>query len=298
MRRISRPYFIALVVCLPFVANGQEKQRFASLDEALQAGAILNGRQGPRNVNWIEGGARFSYTDRDQRTNLPVIRAYDPRTGSDTVLFTPAGFTFPGTTQPFAYDGFQWTQDSKHLVFSTNFQPLYRRSGIADIYVYSLANRRMQLATKGARTGELSPNGAMLGFERDGDMYVTTLATQQEKRLTRDATEHVYNGHFDWVYEEEFGLAQAWKWSPDSRYIAYWQLNDSAEPEFQLTDYAGVHPKWEKLRYPKVGDQNATVRIGVVNVATGQNTWLDTGERGEFYIPTGCHVYDADANRC
>ena len=144
----------------------------------------------------------------------------------------------------------------------------------------------MQLATKGARTGELSPNGAMLGFERDGDMYVTTLATQQpSSRLTRDATEHVYNGHFDWVYEEEFGLAQAWKWSPDSRYIAYWQLNDSAEPEFQLTDYAGVHPKWEKVVYPKVGDQNAKVRIGVVNVATGQNTWLDTGETGEFYIP-------------
>jgi dipeptidyl-peptidase-4 len=285
MKRISRPYFLALVVCLPFVANAQEKQRFASLDEALQASSILNGRQGPRNVNWIEGGARFSYTDRDQRTGLPVIRAYDPRTGSDTVLFTPGGLTFPGTNQAFAYDGFQWTQDSKHLVFSTNFQPLYRRSGIADIYVYSLADRRMQLATKGARTGELSPNGAMLGFERNGDMYVTTLATQQEKRLTSDATEHVYNGHFDWVYEEEFGIAQAWKWSPDSRYIAYWQLDDSAEPEFQLTDYSNVHPTWEKLRYPKVGDANATVRIGVVNVSTGKNTWLDTGERGEFYIP-------------
>ena len=67
MRRISRSYFIALVVCLPYVANAQEKQRFANLDEALQAGGILNGRQGPRNVNWIEGGARFSYLDRDRR---------------------------------------------------------------------------------------------------------------------------------------------------------------------------------------------------------------------------------------
>ena len=221
MKRISRSYFIALVVCLPFIAGAQEKQRFANMDEPLQAGAILNGRQGPRNVNWIEGGARFSYTDRDA-SGTPVIRAYDPRTGKDTVLFAPTGLTFPGTNQPFAYNGFQWTQDSKHLVFATNFQPLYRRSGIADIYVYSLANRSMQLATKGARTGELSPNGAMLGFERDGDMYVTTLATKQEKRLTRDASEHVYNGHFDWVYEEEFGFAQAWKWAPDSRYLAYW----------------------------------------------------------------------------
>jgi dipeptidyl-peptidase 4 len=125
----------------------------------------------------------------------------------------------------------------------------------------------------------------MLGFERDGDIYVTNLSTHQEKRLTRDASEHVYNGHFDWVYEEEFGLAQAWKWSPDSRYIAYWQLNDSAEPVVQISDYSGLHQEWETLRIPQVGDSNATVRIGVVNVASGANTWLDVGEKGEFYIP-------------
>jgi len=255
------------------------------MDEALQAGAILRGRQGPQNVNWIEGGARFSYTDRDARTGTPLIRAYDPPTGKDTVLFTTTGVTVPGTNQPFTYDGFEWAADSKHLVFQTNFRPIYRRSGISDYYIYSLAGRSMQLATKDARTGELSPNGAMLGFERNGDMYVTTLANHQEKRLTRDASEHVYNGHFDWVYEEEFGLAQAWKWSSDSRYIAYWQLNDSAEPEIQISDYSGLHQEWEKLRIPQVGDSNATVRIAVVNVATGQNTWLNTGERGEFYIP-------------
>ncbi len=285
MKKLSRVYFVALVICLPLVASAQEKQRFATMDEAFQASGILIGRQGPRNVNWIEGGKRFSYTDRDSRTGAPVIRAYDPPTGKDTVLFTSSGLTFPGTTQPFSYDSFQWAQDSKHLVFQSNFRPIFRRSGISDFYIYSLADRSMQLATKGARTGELSPSGAMLGFERDGDIYVTNLSTHQEKRLTRDASEHVYNGHFDWVYEEEFGMAQAWKWSPDSRYIAYWQLNDSAEPEIQLSDYSGLHQEWERLRIPQVGDTNATVRIGVVNISTGKNAWLDTGEKGEFYVP-------------
>src|SRR5438128_1277383 len=285
MKKLSRLYFVALVICLPLVAPAQEKQRFATMDEAFQASGILIGRQGPRNVNWIEGGKRFSYTDRDSRTGAPVIRAYDPPTGKDTVLFTSSGLTFPGTSQPFSYDSFEWAQDSKHLVFQSNFQPIFRRSGISDFYIYSLADRSLQLATKGARTSELSPSGALLGFERDGDIYVTNLSTHQEKRLTRDASEHVYNGHFDWVYEEEFGMAQAWKWSPDSRYIAYWQLNDSAEPDIQLSDYSGLHQEWEKLRIPQVGDTNATVRIGVVNISTGKNTWLDTGEKGEFYLP-------------
>ena len=285
MQKISRLYFVALAIVVPYIAGAQEKQRFASMDEALQASAILYGRQGPRDVNWIEGGKRYSYIDRDARTGSPVIRAFDPATGADALLFAGAGLTLPGTNQPFAYDSFEWAQDSKHLVFQSNFQPIFRRSGISDFYIYSLGDHSMQLATKGARTGELSPNGAMLGFERDGDIYVTTLATHQEKRLTNDASEHVYNGHFDWVYEEEFGFAQAWKWSPDSRYIAFWQLNDSAEPVIQISDYSGLHQEWETLRIPQVGDSNATVRIGVVNVTSGEKTWLDVGEKGEFYIP-------------
>src|SRR5205814_8578237 len=115
--------------------------------------------------------------DRDPATNAHVIRAYDPPTCQSTLLFTTAVVTVPGTNQPFTYDSFQWAQDSKHLVFQTNFQPIYRRSGISDFYIYSLADRSLKLATKGARTGGLSPNGATLGFERDGDLYVTTLSS-------------------------------------------------------------------------------------------------------------------------
>src|SRR5256714_5433269 len=284
MNRTIRQTLIMLVVW-PLTAGAQEKQRFASIDEALQASGILAGRQGPRDVNWIENGRRFSYTDRDPATNAPIIRAYDPATGQSTVLFTTTGVTLPGTNQPFTYDSFQWAEDSKHLVFQTNFQQLFRRSGISDFYIYSLADKSMKLATKGARTAELSPNGVLLGFERGGDMYVSNLSTQQEKRLTRDSSAHVFNGHFDWVYEEEFGLAQAWKWSPDSRYIAYWQLNDSAEPIIQISDYSRAHQDWDRIPIPQVGDSNATVRIGVLNVATGQNVWLDPGEKGEYYIP-------------
>ena len=285
MRRTTRACFVALVICLPLISGAQEKKRFANLDEALQAGAVLSGRQGPQGVNWIEGGRRYSYTGRDPQTNAPAILAYDPASGNTATLLNTSGLTFPGTNDPFSYDSFQWAQDSKHLVFQANFQQIFRHSGHSNFYVYSLADRSLKIATEGARTAQLSPNGAMLGFERDGDMYVTDLSTHAEKRLTSDASEHVYNGHFDWVYEEEFGLAQAWKWSPDSRYISYWQLNDSAEPEIQLSDYSRMHQEWEKIRIPQPGDSNATVRIGVVNVTTGTNTWLDTGERGDFYIP-------------
>jgi dipeptidyl-peptidase-4 len=276
---------LALVLVFPVAANAQQRQRFATLEEALAASGALNGRSGPRSVNWIDDGARFSFIDREAATNREVIKGYDPATGRDTVLFTAEGLTFPGTADPFTYRSFGWARDSKHLVFQTNFKPLFRNSGIADFYVYSLSDRRLQLATRGARTGELSPNGALLGFEKGGNIYVADLSTKQEKQLTSDATESVYNGHFDWVYEEEFGLAQAWKWSPDTRRIAYWQLDESAEPVAQFSDLSGAHPTWMKIRVPFVGDPNPKVRIGVVDVRSGRNLWLDTGEQGDFYIP-------------
>lgn len=285
-RTRTRPVrlLLAVALLLPAALPAQEKQRFASLEQALQSGGAMNGRNGPRSVNWIDGGERFSYLDRDA-AGREVLKAYDPATGRDTLLFTAEGMTFPGDTAHFEYDSFQWARDSRHLVFQTHFEPIFRRSGRADYYVYSLANRSLQLAARGAGTAQLSPNGAMLGFERNGDMYVTDMATRAERRLTSDGTRQVYNGRFDWVYEEEFGLAQAWSWSRDSRFIAFWQVDESAEPIYQISDLSGWHPKYDSIAYPLVGDPNPKVRIGVADVRTGRKIWLDTGETGDFYIP-------------
>ena len=272
------------LLAVPVVGRAQEKQRFANRLDALRASGALAGQSGPRGLTWIEGGKRYSYTDRSA-DGKEEIRAYDPATDRDTLVFSAAGLTFPNSDEAFTYRSFQWAHDFRHLVFQTNFKPLYRRSGTADFYVYSLADHSLRLAASGARTGELSPDGTMLGYERDGDMYVSDLSTGTERRLTDDATEHVYNGHFDWVYEEEFGMAQAWNWSPDSRHLAYWHLDESPEPSIQLTDYSGTHPEWTRIRIPQPGDSNAIVRVGVADVKTGRRVWLDPQLTGEYYIP-------------
>src|SRR5205807_620411 len=101
--------------------------------------------------------------------------AADPAFPSASRLPDPARPS-AGGTEPFAYQSFQWAQDSKHLVFQTHFQPLYRRSGTSDYYVYGLADRALTLAARGARTAELSPGGTLMGYERDGDMFVYDLA--------------------------------------------------------------------------------------------------------------------------
>jgi dipeptidyl-peptidase-4 len=278
-----RLLFAALFVAVSQVQG--QKQRLGSLAEAQQITGVLSGRGGPRRVVWLDGGARFSFIGTNAQTRRPEIRTYDPGSGRDTLLFTSQGLTLPGSTQPFDYTSFQFSRDSKHLVFQTNFQPIYRRSGTSDFYVYSLEPKTLQLAGKGARTAELSPDGTLLGEERGGDLYVVDVATRQEKRLTSDATESVYNGHFDWVYEEEFGLAQAWSWSPDSRRIAFWQIDESKEPVVQLTDFSGRHETWDRIRIPQPGDSNPAAKIGVVDAKSGKRTWLVPNVQGEYYVP-------------
>ncbi|MFU8860234.1 MAG: S9 family peptidase [Cyclonatronaceae bacterium] len=261
-----------------------EKTTYTSLREALTSGG-LRASNGPASVNWIDEGSRFSFIINNRENRQREIRAHDPETGDEELIFDGSGITFPDSDKPFAYRSFQWAGDSRHLLFETNFRPVYRHSGIADYYFYSLDDQSLRLVARDAGSAELSPDGSLIGFERNGDMFIYNFETAEETRLTNDATEHVFNGRFGWVYEEEFGLAQAWSWSHDSNYIAFWQEDESRVPVFQMTDFSGSHAQYVNIRYPKVGDINPVVRIGVVNVRTGASQWLNTGESADSYIP-------------
>ncbi len=283
---ISRLFvLITLFIFLPIALKAQEKATYKSLQEAIRASRTLAGKSGPKSLNWINNGNQYSYTIHNPDTKRDEIRSYDPSTGKDNLIFDAVGLTFPDTNKAFEYKSFKWANDSKHLLFESNFRKIYRRSGISDYYVYSLNNKKLKVAAKNARTAELSPDGSMVGYERDGNMYVYNFASKNETQLTNDAGGNVFNGHYDWVYEEEFGQAQAWNWSPDSKYIAYWQFDETGVPIVQLTNYEGTHPKYEKIPIPQPGDQNPKVRIGVLDVKTHKNIWLNTGIEGDYYIP-------------
>ncbi len=278
-------FFFTILLFIPYLSNAQEKSLYKNISEALLSRGKLSGKYGPRNINWIDGGNRYSYTVRDPKTHKNEIRSFNPATMKDTLIFRVDSLTFPGTKKLFSYKSFQWDKDSKHLIFQTNFRKLYRRSGISNYYIYSLKTKKLKIGAENARTAELSPDGSMVGYERKGNMFVYYLNTKKEYQLTNDTTANVFNGHYDWVYEEEFGQAQAWNWSPDSKYIAYWQFNESKVPIVQITNYEGFHPKYEKIPIPQVGDPNPKVRIGVINILTKKNIWINTGVTGDYYIP-------------
>ncbi|RCR71609.1 S9 family peptidase [Larkinella punicea] len=266
------------VLFIQFPAFSQQKQRFQNLQQALASSGQLAGSQGPSSVNWIDGGTRFSFIDKG------VIKSFSPKDQREEVVFDGSALKFPETGQPFTYESFQWSKDSKNLLFQTNFRPVWRRSGISDYYVYGVADKSLKRVAKDAQTAELSPDGLKIGYERDGNLFVFDFATQKETQLTNDAAPSLYNGRFGWAYEEEFGLAQAWEWSPDSRFIAYWQIDEREVPIYAMTDYKGFDENFTKLPYPRVGDKNPTARIGTIEIANRKQQWMKV-DLGDGYIP-------------
>lgn len=277
--------FLYFFLVLSFFITSPEKsyaqREYQNIEHALFSSSQLRGDSGPENVVWIEGGERYSYMQYNFSENSNEIRAYDPATGEDELIFRDSEHTFPGTDEPFYYKSFQWSNDFRFLVFQADFTPIYRYSGISDYYYYSLEDETMDLIAEDAFTAELSPDGQKVAYHRNGEMYVFDLNSGEETRLTFDSQEHFYNGRFGWVYEEEFSLVQAWKWSPDSKHIAYWQTDERHVKRFVSTDYEGQYPDYTDIPYPKVGERNPIVRIGVVNIETGENVWQTEAAENE-----------------
>jgi dipeptidyl-peptidase-4 len=155
-------------------------------------------------------------------------------------------------------------------------QPSFLARGLAS----GAADPDLQMFAK------FSPDGRMVAFVRANDLWVTDLATGRSRALTHDGTDDIINGTTDWVYEEELGLRDAFRWSPDSKRIAFWRFDQSRVPAFPMVnETAGQYPVVSVLRYPKAGAPNSRVRVGVLGVAgSAPPAWLAAGPDTGNYL--------------
>lgn len=149
------------------------------------------------------------------------------------------------------------------------------------IYLYRFEDHsvaKIGLEPQKALVRTYSPRCGYVGFVRDNDLYVLDAATGQERRLTTDGNDKLLNGILDWVYEEELygrGNRKGYWWSPDDRRIAFLQLNETNVPMFTIVDPVTTRPSVETYPYPKAGDPNPTVRLGIVQTADAATVWAD-----------------------
>jgi dipeptidyl-peptidase-4 len=289
-KNILNPVLIAIMIAFSSYSFAQKTQ-YSSIREAIVSAGQLNGQGAPSNLTWIENGDKYSFT----RTNegAQEIWTHNMNSGEEELVFTSRDLNIPGSGQAFSYREFQWTKDFKYLLFQTNFRPVWRYSGNSDYYYYSIDDKSLKPVVESAFTAEVSPDGTMLGYGKDGNLFVFEFGTGDHKQLTDDAEDAFYNGRFGWAYEEEFGMVQAWAWSPDSKYIAFWQSDEREVPIYKLTDFSGTHPEYMEIPYPKVGDPNPKVKIGIIDVKSNSKNWLDI-PLNDGYIPRIYWTSDPD----
>jgi len=158
-----------------------------------------------------------------------------------------------------------------------------------DVYV-RVSGTEIQLTNdKDKKTNPtISPDGNYVAYTKNNDLYTVNIATKKENRLTSDGSETILNGYASWVYMEEIlGRRSAYRsfwWAPDSKHIAFFRTDDSPVPVFTITDGTGLHGLVEKERYPKVGDPNPEVKVGIVQPDGGNIVWADFNSRDDQYF--------------
>ena len=244
-------------------------------------------------VRWLDGSAYVRLERPEGNARGRDVVRYDAATGARSVLVPAARFTPAGDSVPLTIESYEWSADRSKLLIFTNSQPVWRDNTRGDFWVLDVsAGAPRKLGGRGPAStmmfAKFSPDGGRLGFVRYGEsnLYVEDLASGQITQLTSDGSRTTINGTFDWVYEEELGLRDGWRWSADGRLIAYWQLDATGVRDFTLiNDTDSLYSYQVPVQYPKAGETNSAGRVGVVSASGGPTTWIAVpGEPRDNYI--------------
>ncbi len=240
----------------------------------------------PEGISWSPDGKSATWIDASG--DLMQIQAPDPKPKklipyAKIAALLNASIPERDRDHRARYDqpDYLWTPDSEHVLFNTN----------GSLWLFTLrTGTGVQIGNTGAMSGDdpkFSPNGQMLSYLRDGNLYVQHVdGSASPLALTTSTDATILNGAADWVYLEELDVRSNYFWSPDSRDIAFLQMNEAAVPQYPLVDWIPVHANVEMQRYPQPGDPNPTVRVGIVGAGGGNIRWLRIPfDAGNDYIP-------------
>jgi dipeptidyl-peptidase-4 len=281
-KRLAGIFIVPLAVVI-FCANLQSQEKpdpsLLTLERIFDSREFAPARFGP--ARWMKDGK--SYTTLEDSAAVKGgkdIVLYRAETGKREILIPATRLIPPGVSAPLQVDNYEWSADGKLLLIFTNTQRVWRQNTRGDYWVLSLIDWSMKKLGSGLEPQSLmfakfSPQGDRVAHVSKNNIYVESLSTGQILPLTKDGTETLINGTFDWVYEEEFNLRDGFRWSPDGESIAFWQLDSSAVKEFHMINNTdGLYPRVVTLKYPKVGEANSSCRVGVVSSSGGEVKWF------------------------
>ncbi|MGA2415640.1 MAG: alpha/beta fold hydrolase [Candidatus Sulfotelmatobacter sp.] len=260
--------------------------------EAIFAPGGLTGR-GPENMEWSPDGSQLSFLQHDDDGGHGELWSVNAATGEKklfvgTMKLAPLALDYDRIKDErererltrYNVAPYIWAPDSKHLLFNSQSQ----------LWLFDLATATaVQFTSSPDPSGdsEFSPDGSHISYVRRHNLYVQPAGGASEKQLTRDAGDNLFNGDIDWVYAEELSVRSNYFWSPNSKEIVFLHMDESKVPAYPIANLIPTHPTVDYEKYPKVGDPNPEVKLGVADVEKGKVRWISlTKEKEEeIYIP-------------
>src|SRR5262245_48002808 len=285
---------LAAVALLLSARPTAAQQKTLTLDDVYDPQKKVDfGGQPVTGLSWIDE-THYLWPRTDPQSQVTETLKVDALTGRSEPLFDAARLE----SALGALEGVT-AEDAKRAARQRTYVTDDSRSALVltigrDLYHYDLLSgqaRRLTRAEGDEEESTVSPDSRQVAFVRGNDLYTVAVGEgdASERRLTSDGGGEVLNGKLDWVYQEEIygrGHFRAYWWSPDSKLLAFLRLDEKGVPRYTLVDDISTKPEVEVYPYPKAGDPNPTVRLGIVPVAGGETRWVDLSKYsgGDFLI--------------
>ena len=232
-------------------------------------------------IRWMKDNKGYSTLEPNKSLGGKDIVKHDAKTGKSEVLVSAKILIPEGETKPLAVNDYIWSDDNQKLLIFTNTRKVWRLNTRGDYWVLDLLTGKLTKIGSNMEPARLmfakfSPDGEKVGFVYKNNIYTQSLKTGQIEQLTNDGNDHIINGTFDWVYEEELSCRDGFRWSPDSKTIAFWQMDSKGTGTFyMINNIDSIYPKIIPLPYPKVGTDNSSAKIGTISLSDKKITWMN-----------------------
>jgi dipeptidyl-peptidase-4 len=288
MRNFFRVIFLCLITS---AALAQTDDGLLTIDRIFNSPEFRSQRGG--STEWLPEGNGYTALEPSATVeNGEDIVKTDPASGKKEIIVRADNLIAPGALKPLSMESYYWSPDGSKLVIFTNGKKVWRYNTKGDYWIYDLAGKTLtqlgkNLPASSLMFAKVSPDGKKAAYVSQHNIYVEDLVTGKIEQLTTNGSATMINGTFDWVYEEEFDCRDGFRWSPDSKLIAYWQLDASGVRDFYMinnTDslYSYIIP----VQYPKAGQTLSACRVGVISAGGGQTVWMKLqGDPRNNYVP-------------
>ncbi len=234
-----------------------------------------------------------------EKESQDLVRV-EAASGQRRVVVTAEQMTPKGEKKPLSLSEFRFSADEKQLLIFTNTKKVWRKNTRGDYWLLNLDSKKLEKLGGEAKPSTLmfakfSPDGSKVAFVKENNLYVQSLESGKIQPMTSDGSAKIINGTADWVNEEELDLRDCFRWSPDGEKILFWRFDTTGVKEFSLINQTDdAYPSITTFPYPKAGETNSAVKLGVVRVADQSTVWLKIpGDAREHYLPAAEWTPDA-----